>query len=117
MIEYNLTFNEIIENFDSFKLGTIIENENGQRYKLTKTENDIKKFSRIDKGLRFMTYDNMNKMFRIIEEQQDIDIQSINELDTTQLMVITDDILKINELVQAVKQLDKKMEEKNNGIK
>lgn len=59
----------------------------------------------------------LNMEVEIIEEQQDIDIQSINELDTTQLMVITDDILKINELVQAVKQLDKKMEEKNNGIK
>ena len=126
MSEYNLTFNEIIENFDSFELGTIIENENGQRYKLTKTENDIKKFSRIDRGLRFMTYDNMNKMFRIIEEQQDINIQSIEEIpkilflgtEKNDLMKVLNDIIDNQNLqLQAVKQLDKKMEEKNNGIK
>ena len=126
MSEYNLTFNKIIENFDSFKLGTIIENENGQRYKLTKTENDIKKFSRINRGLRFMTYDNMNKMFRIIEEQQDIDIQSIEEIpkililgtEKNDLMKVLNDIIDNQNLqLQAVKQLDKKMEEKNNGIK
>lgn len=126
MSKYNLTFNEIIENFDSFKLGTIIENENGQRYKLTKTDNDNRKFSRINRGLRFMTYDNMNKMFRIIEEQQDIDIQSIEEIpkilflgtEKNDLMKVLNDIIDNQNLqLQAVKQLDKKMEEKNNGIK
>lgn len=117
MSEYNLTFNEIIENFDLFKLGIIIENENGQRYKLTKTDNDYKKFSRIDKGLRFMTYDNINKKFKITEEQQDLDIQSIHELDLEsldgldgfKLTAIEEEAYgKINELVKAVKQLDKK---------
>ena len=126
MSEYNLTFNKIIENFDSFELGTIIENENGQRYKLTKTDNDNRKFSRINRGLRFMTYDNMNKMFRIIEEQQDINIQSIEEIpkilflgtEKNDLMKVLNDIIDNQNLqLQAVKQLDKKMEEKNNGIK
>lgn len=66
------------------------------------------------------------KDFEIIEEQQDIDIQSIEELDLESLNGLDGFTLtaieeeaygKVNKLVQAVKQLDKKMEEKNNGIK
>lgn len=68
----------------------------------------------------------LNCYFKIIEEQQDIDIQSIEELDLESLDGLDGFTLtaieeeaygKVNKLVQAVKQLDKKMEEKNNGIK
>ena len=76
--EYNRPFYEIVCGLNNFKLGTIIESETGQRYKLTKTDNEYRKFSRIDKGLRFLTYENMNKKFRIVEEQEEIDIQDIN---------------------------------------
>ena len=49
----------------------------------------------------------LNDEFELIEEQEDIDIQSIEELYIGD--VTTEDKLKINELVRAVKQLDKKI--------
>lgn len=132
--EYNRPFYEIICSLNHYKLGTIIESETGQRYKLTKTDNEYRKFSRIDKGLRFLTYENMNKKFRIVEEQKEINIQRINEITYKNEKIgygsiekYTDDIddyctainslldgygITINELVQAVKQLDKKLKEK-----
>ena len=79
--EYIYTFKEIIENFDLLKLGTIIESDYGNKYKLTKTDNDTRKFSRVNKGLRFMTYDNIDKMFRIVEDEETIDIDEIEELE------------------------------------
>jgi hypothetical protein len=49
----------------------------------------------------------------IIEEQEEIDIQNINEIQFSDNNIIRDtrDLL-INELVQAVKQLDKNIKEK-----
>ena len=111
--EYNRPFYEIVCGLNNYKLGTIIESETGQRYKLTKTDNEYRKFSRIDKGLRFLTYENMNKKFRIVEEQEEIDIQNIEEIqfpDNTALRDTRD--LIVNQLVQAVKQLDKNIKEK-----
>lgn len=103
--EYNRPFYEIICGLNHYKLGTIIESETGQRYKLTKTDNEYRKFSRIDKGLRFLTYENMNKKFRIVEE---IDIQSLQENDSFNARA---DINQenINLLIKAVKQLDRQL--------
>jgi len=117
--DYNRPFYEIVCGLDNYSLGTIIESETGQRYKLTKTDNDYRKFSRIDKGLRFLTYENMNKKFRIVEEQEEIDIQDIEKI--TDYRTSDDDLYNdnfedfrgtINELIEAVKQLDNKLKEK-----
>lgn len=121
--EYNRPFYEIVCGLNNYKLGTIIESETGQRYKLTKTDNEYRKFSRIDKGLRFLTYENMNKKFRIVEEQEEIDIQNMEILDNTvydhgnMTKVEIDNYHNytrtiINQLIQAVKQLDKNIKEK-----
>lgn len=124
--EYNRPFYEIICGLNNYKLGTIIESQTGQRYKLTKTDNEYRKFSRIDKELRFLTYENMNKKFRIVEEQEEIDIQEledVNLFDNGQNFNDMPIIIKsyddnftninntINKLVQAVKQLDKNIKE------
>lgn len=119
--EYNRPFYEIVCGLDNYKLGTIIESETGQRYKLIKTDNDYRKFSRIDKGLRFLTYENMNKKFRIVEEQEEIDVQGIEELpkilflgkSAEDIKVVLNTIIdKQNEILEAVKQLDNKLKEK-----
>lgn len=125
--EYNRPFYEIVCGLNNYKLGTIIESETGQRYKLTKIDNEYRKFSRIDRGLRFLTYENMNKKFRIVEEQEEIDIQEledVNLFDNGQNFNDMPIIIKsyddnftninntINKLVQAVKQLDKNIKEK-----
>ena len=116
--EYNRPFYEIVCGLNNYSLGTIIESETGQRYKLTKIDNEYRKFSRIDKGLRFLTYENMNKKFRIVEEQEEIDIQQIKEFQENVIENVTDDsnikclAKKCNELIQAVKQLDNKLKEK-----
>lgn len=52
----------------------------------------------------------LNDTVEIIEEQEDIDIQKIKEFDDK--VISTEERLKIDELVQAVKQLDKKIKEK-----
>ncbi len=67
----------------------------------------------------------LNSEVEIIEEQQDIDIQSIEDLPkwvirrdgeiTQQEGKRLEMAYKINELAQAVKQLDKKIKEQNNG--
>lgn len=135
--EYTRPFYEIVCGLNNYKLGTIIESETGQRYKLTKTDNEYRKFSRIDKGLRFLTYENMNKKFRIVEEQEKIDIQELEEIkemevflsiDTRQTLEenlkkidkhevnfffkINEIIRKHNKLVKYLEQLDKNIKEK-----
>lgn len=116
--EYKYTFTELIEKMNMIKLGTIIESDYGNRYKLTKTDMNIRKFSRVNKGLRFMTYDNMDRFFRIVEEQQDIDIQKLEDIKDVFIKNATcgEDVKylarKYNELVQAVKQLDRKIKDK-----
>ena len=113
MKNYEYTFKQIIENFNLFKLGTIIESEYGDKYKLTKTENDTRKFSRVNKGLRFMTYDNIDRNFRIVkEEQQDIDIQRIEEIEPPMngnAQIIDNKTWTLNQVIKAVKQLDKQI--------
>jgi hypothetical protein len=135
--EYTRPFYEIVCGLNNYKLGTIIESETGQRYKLTKTDNEYRKFSRIDKGLRFLTYENMNKKFRIVEEQEEIDIQELEEIkemkvflsvDTRQTLEenlkkidkhevnfffkINEIIRKQNKIVQYLEQLDRNIKEK-----
>ena len=127
--EYKYSFKEIIENFNYYKLVTIIELDHGDRYKLTKTDNDIRKFSRVNRGLRFMTYDNIDRFFRVIEEQPEINIQGIknaakltfnfhkdsytpkqiSENFETFVELLNMQSDKQNELIRAVKQLDNKM--------
>ena len=135
--EYTRPFYKIVCGLNNYKLGTIIESETGQRYKLTKTDNEYRKFSRIDRGLRFLTYENMNKKFRIVEEQEEIDIQELEEIkemevflsiDTRQTLEenlkkidkhevnfffkINEIIRKQNKIVQYLEQLDKNIKEK-----
>lgn len=55
-----------------------------------------------------------NATFELLEEQQDIDIQAIEEMRLISGPVsnfIIDNRNKINDLIQAVKQLDKKIRE------
>ena len=55
--------------------------------------------------------------FELIEEQQDIDIQEIEELRLISGNVsnfIIDNRTKINEIIQAVKQLDRNIREEKN---
>ena len=57
----------------------------------------------------------LNTEIEIIEEQQDIDIQSIEEIEVSMngnAKIIDNRTYTINQLVQAVKQLDKQIKEK-----
>ena len=120
---YNLSFIEILENINNYELGTIIESENGDMYKLSKPDIGCteRKFSRMKNegtSLRFMTYDNSNRMFRIVEaKDEEIDIDSIEEviekyfkgeeLRYCGLLIHK----KLNELIKAVKQINNKLKE------
>lgn len=112
MSKYNLGFRYVIQEIENYDLGTIIECENGNKYELGIAENGQRKFSRKDgTKLRFMTYDNIDKMFRVIEDEE-IDIQAIEEYEFPAHVitnVIENELLKlINENRRAVKQLDKR---------
>lgn len=133
MSKYNLGFRYVIQEIKNYDLGTIIECENGNKYELGIAENGQRKFSRKDgTKLRFMTYDNIDKMFRVIEDEE-IDIQAIEEVNTVGFIttaggednikeyvkktnkILVDNFYKVNDvikmqnkLVQAVKQLDKR---------
>lgn len=60
----------------------------------------------------------LNKEFEIIEEQEEIDIQNLNELNIDEIMSLDNDkriitaLANIRILQQAVKQLEKKIKEK-----
>ena len=59
--------------------------------------------------------DSLNEIVEIIEEQQDIDIQSIEEIEPAMngnACVIDNKTWTLNQVIQAVKQLDKKIKEK-----
>lgn len=119
-IKYDRPFYEIVCGLNNYALGTIIESESGQKYKLTKANNDCRKFSRIDRGLRFMTYENSKKKFRIVEDEkeQEIDIQNIVMLDLEKYGFVNTDefaidlVFKINELIHAFNHLDNKLMKK-----
>lgn len=71
MNKYNLSFTDVINNMDNYKIGTIIESENGNQYKIIHTDCKCKRPSRINNtGLRFMTYNNTKVMFRIVENEK-----------------------------------------------
>ena len=56
----------------------------------------------------------LNKEFEIIEEQQDIDIQNIEEIEPAMngnACVIDNKTWTLNQVIKAVKQLDKKIKE------
>lgn len=121
--EYNRPFYEIVCGLNNYKLGTIIESETGQRYKLTKTDNEYRKFSRIDRGLRFLTYENMNKKFRIVEEQEEIDIrkldflveyESFEDYDCRDIGIA---ITKINEITKTINKMVDLSQQRNDKLK
>ena len=65
-------------------------------------------------GNRVPTHTLLIHTFELIEEQQDIDIQAIAELKQVTLhsetyQSVYDNREKINQLIQAIKQLDKKI--------
>lgn len=73
----------------------------------------------VDDLYLFDNTDRLNDTVEIIEEQQDIDIQEIEELDKiidyaelNTYSIIDNNREKINELIQAVKQLDNKIKDK-----
>ena len=115
MSTYNLGFRYVIQEIENFDIGTIIECENGNKYELRIAENEQRKFSRKDgTKLRFMTYDNIDKMFRILEEDETIDIDNIEELLTeySESGADTDIINYINDkIVPGIKQLNKRVKE------
>lgn len=121
--EYNRPFYEIVCGLNNYKLGTIIESETGQRYKLTKTDNDYRKFSRIGKGLRFLTYENMNKKFRIVEEQEEIDIRKLDflvEYDSFEDYDCRDigiAITKINKITKTINKMVDLIQQRNDKFK
>ena len=101
---------ELIEKLNELPLGTKIQSCDGEIYELV--ENSIcRTFSRKGrKQTRFLTYIILSKEFELIEENQDIDIQSIEELDVQENQFNTyNKTLKINELIQALKQLDRQI--------
>lgn len=107
---------ELIKEMPNMKLGTKIRRiKDGQMYKLEKVEcKKERKFSRVGnkKGIeRFMTYENMHKDFEVIEENKEIDIQSIKEISSEDRFYKTDNIDKLNELTRAIKQIDKELNE------
>ena len=113
MSKYNLGFRYVIQEIENFDIGTIIECENGNKYELRIAENRQRKFSRKDgTTLRFMTHDNIDKMFRILEEDETIDIDSIGKIETgySESESDTDIINYINDkIVPSIKQLNKEI--------
>ena len=120
-------FEDIVAHIDKFELGTKIKSETGDVYNLDQAEGEGKqrKFSRWNgTRLRFMTYENIGKKFEIIEEEPEIDIQQIEELEVEnhggikvmtengEMTISSDETNRINQLIKAVKQLDKKINNK-----
>ena len=66
-------------------------------------------------GNNFKDLDNLNDTVEIIEEQEEIDIQSIEEIEPAMngnAYVIDNKTWTLNQVIKAVKQLDKKIKEK-----
>ena len=53
----------------------------------------------------------MDLDFEVIEENKEIDIQSIKEISSEDRFYRTDNIDKLNELTRAIKQIDKELNE------
>ena len=109
------TFDFLMLNFNKIPVGTKIISSKGDVYELREQiecGKHVRKFSRANgTKLRFMTYENINETFKLFEEE--IDIQNIKEIEINTFMVDTNTLntLKINEVIKAVKQLDKKIKE------
>ena len=77
--------------------------------------NDIKLLEELSFDIRHGKVKIMGLSFELIEDDE-IDIQSIGEFESEKLsdktFIIDERIFKINQLIRAVKQLDKKMKEK-----
>ena len=84
---------------------------NGTEYKLNEITGWYQNIDEIGSVNEwFVSKYRLNDTVEILEEQQDIDIQEIKYLN--ELSDCEERNIKINELVQAVKQLDKQIKEK-----
>ena len=81
---------------------------------ITKTV-DIKiQTCKLNENIDINSKKDLNKEIEIIEEQEEIDIQGIEEIEAQNdggTFLIDDKLIKINELIKAVKYLDNKIKE------
>ena len=99
---------ELIGKINELPLGTKIQSCDREIYELV--ENSIcRTFSRKGrKQTRFLTYIMLSKEFELIEENQDIDIQSLKENNScNHRSDVNQD--NINLLIRAIKQLDRQI--------
>ena len=111
---------KIIKGYEIFKLIASKEVKDGTQFRMLKDKNiyTYRNNNFVCKygGMNVIAI--LNNEFEIIEEQEEIDIQNIAMMDLEKYGFDVKDefaidlICKINELVQAVKQLDKKIKEK-----
>ena len=102
---------ELIGKINELPLGTKIQSCDREIYELV--ENSIcRTFSRKGrKQTRFLTYIMLSKEFELIEENQDIDIQSLKENNScNHRSDVNQD--NINLLIRAIKQLDRQINSK-----
>lgn len=106
---------ELIKEMPNMELGTKIRRiKDGQIYKLEKVEcTKERKFSRVENKKaveRFMTYKNMHRDFEVIEENKEIEELPVYPFYSYREKDISENRLKINELVRAVNKLIKEAE-------
>lgn len=89
---------------------TTIKVKMGSTYKATlKYENLMLKWESGDFDTSILCSTEAN--FEVIEENKEIDIQSIKEISSEDRFYRTDNIDKLNELTRAIKQIDKELNE------
>ena len=92
------------------KNNTTIKVKMGSTYKATlKYENLMLKWQSGDFDTSILCSTEAN--FEVIEENKEIDIQSIKEISSEDRFYRTDNIDKLNELTRAIKQIDKELNE------
>ena len=92
------------------KNNTTIKVKMGNTYKATlKYENFMLKWESGDFDTSILCSTEAN--FEVIEENKEIDIQSIKEISSEDRFYRTDNIDKLNELTRAIKQIDKELNE------
>ncbi len=92
------------------KNNTTIKVKMGNAYKATlKYENLMLKWESGDFDTSILCSEEAD--FEVIEENKEIDIQSIKEISSEDRFYRTDNIDKLNELTRAIKQIDKELNE------
>lgn len=92
------------------KNNTTIKVKMGNAYKATlKYENLMLKWESGDFDTSILCSTEAD--FQVIEENKEIDIQSIKEISSEDRFYRTDNIDKLNELTRAIKQIDKELNE------